>query len=114
MTAVTADVNEARITGTVVDAPKVTQTRTGHERATFKVATTKKYRSQGDTKYAIEHHFIVAWEDRVDLVRQLAPGNMVTVIGPLQTHSWNDYDTGVRQQRTEIIVERVVLHHLEP
>ena len=106
-----ADINEARITGHVVTEPKMKLTNTGHQIATLIVQTLRSFNASGRRKESVEHHLVVAWDGVVERVRQLKPGNRISVFGRLQTHSWNDKVTGVKQRKTEIVAENVILHH---
>ena len=106
-----ADINEVRISGHVIGGPMHKQTITGSLLATFLVQTIRIYEAKGKRREDVEHHFVVAWDALAHRLSGLRPGHRISVFGRIQTHSFTDKTTGVKQRKTEILAENIVLHH---
>uniref|UniRef100_A0A832MMB1 Single-stranded DNA-binding protein n=1 Tax=Eiseniibacteriota bacterium TaxID=2212470 RepID=A0A832MMB1_UNCEI len=108
---VLTDVNEAHITGNVVGEPRLTRTPTGHEVGTIIVQTLRIFRANGKRKETVEHHHVAAWDAMAQKLRDLKPGNRVSVFGYLHTRFKADQETGVKLRKTEIVADQLIVHH---
>ena len=111
LAATSQDINEVRISGSVMDYPKIIQTPAGHRVATFRVTTLRSFNQNGHRREQFESHFVAVWDKLVHLVQDLRPGNRVSVLGGLHTYTWMERRTGVKQSRSEIVGENVIHHH---
>lgn len=111
LAATSQDINEVRISGSVMDYPKIIQTPAGHRIGTFRVTTLRSFNSNGHRREQFEAHYVAVWDKLVHLVQDLRPGNRVSVFGLLHTYTWVEKRTGVKQSRSEIVGENVILHH---
>ena len=106
------DINEVKISGSVMDFPKIILTYDSHKVATFQIINLRVFNAQGRRREQLAKHYVCAWDKVVHLVQDLRPGNKITVHGWLNTYTWIDKITGVRQSRTEIVADTLVVHHL--
>ncbi len=102
--------NRAMIIGNVTRDPEVRQIPSGQTVCSFGVATNRSWKDQaGNKQEAVEFHNIVAWGKLGEICGQyLAKGRKVYVDGRLQTRDWEGQD-GTKRNRTEIVVENMVL-----
>ena len=78
--------------------------------AQFTLATTERYRDRnGELRENTEWHNIVAWRGLADTVEKVVrKGTQLYIEGKLRTRSWTD-QSGVKKDRTEIIVDNFQL-----
>ncbi|MEK7665262.1 MAG: single-stranded DNA-binding protein [Patescibacteria group bacterium] len=102
--------NRAMIIGNVTRDPETRQIPSGQTVCSFGVATNRNWKDQaGNKQEAVEFHNIVAWGKLGEICGQyLAKGRKVYVDGRIQTRDWEGQD-GVKRNRTEIVVENMVL-----
>src|SRR6266850_2497274 len=93
------DTNYVELEGVITSLPELRTMEHGDMRGTIQIATRRVYTTNGDTKNRDEFHHIVAWNSVARLLRDLKPGDRVSVFGRLQTRTWSDKDTGVKQAR---------------
>lgn len=77
----------------------------------MQLATRRVYISKGVKKVDTQFHNIVTWNKATPLLHGLVIGQRIRVFGRLQTRTWEDRDTGVKQERTEIVADRIIRHH---
>ncbi len=102
--------NRAQVIGNITRDPELRYTPNGQAVTTFSVATNRRWKNQGSGEFqeATEYHDVVAWGKAAEFVANyLKKGNKIYVDGRLQTRTWETPD-GVKQRRTEIIVENFV------
>lgn len=102
--------NRATIIGNITRDPELRYTPNGQAVTSFSVATNRRWKSPTSSEYqeATEYHDLVAWGKAAEFVSQyMKKGNKIYVDGRLQTRSWETPD-GVKQRRTEIVVENFV------
>ena len=102
--------NRAMIIGNVTRDPETRQIPSGQTVCSFGVATNRSWKDQaGNKQEAVEFHNIVAWGKLGEICGQyLAKGRKVYVDGRIQTRDWEGQD-GVKRNRTEIVVDNMVL-----
>lgn len=102
--------NRAQIIGNLTRDPEVRKTAGGQSVTSFSVATNRVFTdAAGEKKEQVEYHNLVAWGKLAEICGQyLAKGRKVYVDGRLQTREWDAPD-GAKKNRTEIVVENMVL-----
>src|SRR3970040_639218 len=103
-------VNKVILIGNLTRDPEMRYTPDGQAVTSFGVATNRRWKSkEGEQKEDVEFHNLVAWGKLAELCSQLMKkGRKVYLEGRLQTRSWEGKD-GVTRQRTEIVLEDMVL-----
>lgn len=103
------NLNKAQLIGNVTRDPEVKVTPTNQTVANFSVATTRKWKQNGEPKEATEFHNLVAWGKLAEIIKQYVhKGDKLYVEGRLQTRSW-DKPEGGKAYRTEIVVENMIM-----
>jgi single-strand DNA-binding protein len=103
-------INQALISGNLGQNPEIKEVN-GQKVASFSVATTRRWKDKdGNTQEKTEWHSIVFWGKVVELVieKYVKKGDKVTVIGRLETQSYEDKD-GIKRYQTRIIGETLDL-----
>ena len=103
-------VNLVILLGNVGTDPEVKNFDGGVTKATFKLATTERYKGRnGETKETTEWHTIVCWRGTADFVgNYVRSGRQVYVEGKIQSRSWDGED-GQKHYVTEILADKVEL-----
>jgi single-strand DNA-binding protein len=103
-------VNKVILIGNLTRDPEMRYTPDGQPVTSFGVATNRRWTNkEGEQKEDAEFHNIVAWGKLAELCSQyMKKGRKVYLEGRLQTRSWEGKD-GVTRQRTEIVLEDMVL-----
>ncbi len=101
-------INKAIIVGNLGDDPTVRYTQSGAPVASFRVATTERWKGQdGQMQEQVEWHSIVAWKRLAEICGEyLHKGSKVYIEGKLQTRSWED-NNGVKKYTTEIVAREM-------
>ena len=94
--------------GNLGDDPAVRYTQSGAPVASFRVATTERWKGQdGQMQEQVEWHSIVAWKRLAEICGEyLHKGSKVYIEGKLQTRSWED-NNGVKKYTTEIVAREM-------
>jgi len=97
-----ADINQVTLSGHVGQDPEIKIFEGGSQKASFSVATTKKWvTKEGEKKETTQWHRVEAWAGLAKLSEYIKKGNAVTVIGELQYETYTDKD-GVERNITKI------------
>lgn len=102
--------NRAQVIGNITRDPELRTTPNGQTVTSFSVATNRRWKNQGSNEFqeATEYHDVVAWGKSAEFIANyMKKGQKIYVDGRLQTRGWETPD-GVKQRRTEIIVENFV------
>ena len=101
-------INKAIIVGNLGADPELRYTQSGTAVASFRVATTERWKGQdGQMQEQTEWHSIVAWKRLGEICGEyLSKGSRVYVEGKLQTRKWQDQEGGTRYT-TEIIAREM-------
>lgn len=94
--------NQVLLQGNLADKPDMKKVGAkGASLATFTVVTNKEYVHNGAKKESTQYTKCCAWGWVSETCTNLDKGDLVTVIGEIQTRSWENKD-GVRQYTTEV------------
>ena len=95
--------NKAVLIGRLVKEPELRSTSSGISVLSFTVAVTRNYAPKGEER---QSDFIncVAYRGTADFIsRYFAKGNLIAIVGSIQTRTWDDQE-GKRHWVTEVIV----------
>lgn len=99
-------INNVTLIGRLGKDPEVRYLDNDQTVANFSLATTEKYKKDGEKQEKTEWHSCVAWNKLAEIVEQYAKkGSLVYIEGKLQTRNWKD-DSGTKRYTTEIIVTK--------
>jgi len=101
-------VNKVILIGNLGADPEIRYTQSGTPVATFRVATTERWKGQdGQMQEQTEWHTIVAWRRLAEICGEyLAKGSRVFIEGKLQTRKWQDQN-GNDRYTTEVIAREM-------
>ena len=104
-------VNKVILVGNVGKDPEVRYSQSGTPAANFSLATNEGFKDLNDEwQERTEWHSIVAWQRLAEIVGEyVAKGSKLYVEGKLQTTSWEDWQSGERKYRTEIVARDLLL-----
>ena len=104
-------VNKVILIGNLGKDPEVKYTPQGTPVAKFSLATNERYKDKdGNWQDRTEWHNIVLWQRLAEIAGEyLKKGGKVYIEGRLQTHSWDDKQSGQKKYMTEIIGNDLVL-----
>jgi single-strand DNA-binding protein len=104
-------VNKVILIGNLGKDPEVKYTPQGTPVAKFSLATNERYKDkEGQWQDRTEWHNIVLWQRLAEIAGEyLKKGSKVYIEGRLQTHSWDDKQSGQKKYMTEIIGNDIVL-----
>jgi single-strand DNA-binding protein len=102
--------NKVMLIGNVGTDPEVRYLDGNTKVATFRLATTERYRDRnGETRENTEWHSIVAWRQSADVAeRFIRKGTSLFIEGRLRTRTWTDQQ-GAQHARTEVTVDNLQL-----
>ena len=99
-------INKVILVGFLGRDPEMRYTQNGRAMATFSVATTEKWRKDGQQQEQTEWHNVVAWERLAEICGQyLRKGSKVYIEGKLQTSQWQQ--DGQTRYRTQIVAREL-------
>ena len=103
-------INRVELLGRTGNQPTLRQTPSGMPVTQFSLYTHQIWHNAADQLCeAAERHNVTAWGQlAVQCVNHLHKGSRVYVTGRLQTHRWDDPDTGEVRQRTEVVAAEVI------
>ena len=101
-------INKVILIGNLGDDPTVRYTQSGTAVASFRVATTERWKGQdGQMQEQTEWHSIVAWKRLAEICGEyLTKGSRVYIEGKLQTRKWEDQDGNARYT-TEVVAREM-------
>ena len=102
-----AYLNKVLLIGNTGKDPEFTVTQTGRKRASFSLATTRRYRAaNGEQKEQTDWHYLVAWGKTADVIESLGvhKGMPLFIEGALSYRSWNDTN-GQKRYTPEVTIE---------
>jgi len=104
-------VNKVILLGNLGKDPEVKFTPQGTAVAKFSLATNERFKDKdGNWQDRTEWHNIVCWARLAEIAGEyLKKGRSVYIEGRIQTHSWDDKQSGQKKYMTEIIANDLVL-----
>ena len=102
-----AYLNKVLLIGNTGKDPEFSATQTGRKRATFSLATTRRYRdANGEQKEQTDWHNLVAWGKTADVIESLGvhKGMPLFIEGTLSYRSWTDQN-GQKRYTTDVVIE---------
>lgn len=104
-------VNKVILVGNLGKDPEVKYTAQGTAVAKVSLATNERFKDgRGEWQDRAEWHNLVMWARLAEIAGEyLKKGSKVYVEGRLQTHSWDDKQTGQKKYMTEIVVGELVM-----
>jgi single-strand DNA-binding protein len=104
-------VNKVILIGNLGKDPEVKYTPQGTPVAKFSLATNERYKDKdGNWQDRTEWHNIVVWQRLAEIAGEyLKKGGKVYIEGRLQTHSWDDKQSGQKKYMTEVVANDLVL-----
>lgn len=104
------NLNQVTLIGRLTRDPEQKALPNGTAVANFSIATSRTWKDAktNEKKEETEFHNCVAFGRTAEVIGQyLKKGQLVNVVGRLQTRSWEDKDTKKKLYRTEIIVDQM-------
>lgn len=98
--------NKVILMGRLTRDPELKMTSTNVAVCSFSIAVDRRFVKQGEQRQA-DFINIVAWQKTAEFVAKFfTKGQMINVVGSLQTRNWDD-DKGVKHFATDVIVDEV-------
>jgi len=97
--------NKVFLMGRLTADAELKQTTSGTAVATFTIAVNRRFAKEGQQ----QTDFIrcTAWRQQAEFIcKYFAKGNMICVVGNIQTRNWEDAE-GKKQYSTDIVVDEV-------
>lgn len=103
------NINQVTIVGRLTRDPEMKALPNGTNVVNASIATSRTWKDQAGAKQeSVEYHNIVAFGKTAEIMHQyLKKGQLVGIMGRLQTRAWDDKDSGKKMYRTEIMVENM-------
>jgi single-strand DNA-binding protein len=98
--------NKVQLIGNLGKDPELKETQKGGSICTFSIATTKRWKKDGEKQEKTEWHRIVSFAKKLNenvIKPYVKKGNKVYIEGELQTRSWED-DAGATRFMTEVVL----------
>ena len=103
-------VNKVTLVGNLGADPEVKRMSNGDQLVNLSVATSESWRDKnsGERREKTEWHRVVIFNENLGRVAEqyLKKGMKVYIEGSLQTHSWDDQQSGQKRYSTEIVLQR--------
>lgn len=100
-------VNRVILIGRVGKAPEIRYTPSGDAVASFSMAMTEKWKSDGEAKEKTTWVDIVAWKKLAEVIQEYVDkGSLLYVEGKLQKREWEAEDGGKRS-KMEVVANNV-------
>lgn len=99
--------NKVLLIGNLGSDPEVRYTQAGKQVVSFRVATNRRYKVEGEVREETEWFSIVAFGKMAEICSEfLKKGKSVFVEGRMQTQSWVDA-AGLKHYRSQVIIENM-------
>ena len=103
-------INRVNLLGNVGASIEVQTLPRGTMVANLSLATSERFKQNGEWKDRTEWHALVFFGRQAEIVRDYVnKGSRIHVEGSLRTRSWDDAKTGTKRYKTEIIVNDLTL-----
>jgi single-strand DNA-binding protein len=103
--------NKVQLIGNLGKDPEVKYTPQGTAVAKVSLATNERFKDKdGQWQDRTEWHNVVLWQRLAEIAGEyLKKGGKVYVEGRLQTHSWDDKQSGQKKYMTEVVASDLIL-----
>ncbi|PIR42722.1 single-stranded DNA-binding protein [candidate division WWE3 bacterium CG10_big_fil_rev_8_21_14_0_10_35_32] len=107
----TRSLNKVQLIGNLTRDVELRYTAGGVPVATFGIATNRSYNdASGNAVETAEFTNLVAWSKLAEICSQLLKkGTKVYIEGRLQTSKWDDKESGKPMQRTEVVINDMII-----
>ena len=97
--------NKVILMGRLTRDPELTQTPSGVTVARFSIAVNRRFAKEGQQQ--ADFISCTAWRQQAEFIcKYFKKGSMVSVVGSIQTRSWDGQD-GKKQFATDVVVDEV-------
>jgi single-strand DNA-binding protein len=105
------DLNKVMLTGHLGADPEMRYTPQGSAVTTFRVASSRTWKSADGIQHDDTEWFsVVSWDKLAEICNQyLTKGSRVYIEGRLQTRSWDDKTSGEKRYKTEVIAQDMII-----
>jgi len=101
-----SNVNKVILLGRLGRDPEMRNTQSGSKIANLRLATSEKWRKDGELVERTEWHTVVIFDKLAEIAEQYATkGSLVYIEGQMQTRKWKDKD-GQDRYSTEIVLPK--------
>jgi single-strand DNA-binding protein len=102
-----SSLNRVMLIGSLGRDPEIRTLNSGERVANFSVATSERWKKDGEQKEKTEWHNVVVFNDGLATIceKYLKKGSKVYIEGAIQTRKWTDKD-GNERYSTEIVIQR--------
>ena len=98
--------NSVSLVGRLTKDPELIATASGVNKCSFSIAVNRNFKNS-QKEYEADFISCVAWKGQAEFIsKYFGKGNLIGVLGRLQTRIWDGAD-GNKQFRTEVIVSEV-------
>ena len=110
-----AYLNSVNLIGAVGNDPEVRTLQGGAKVASFRLATTERYKDRdGNKNEQTEWHSITVWNGKADFVEKyVKKGNNLFISGKLSTRQWTD-QSGNKRYTTEVVADNIQMLDRKP
>lgn len=110
-----AYLNSVNLIGAVGNDPEVRTLQGGAKVASFRLATTERYKDRdGNKNEQTEWHNITVWNGKADFVEKyVKKGNNLFISGKLATRQWTD-QSGNKRYSTEVVADNIQMLDRKP
>jgi len=100
--------NVVVLTGRLTHDPELRETGNGTAVCNFSIAVNERWKTKdGEAKERVEFVPVVVWGNQAtNCSRYLSKGHSVSVMGRMQTQSYDDRD-GIARKKTEVVADKV-------
>lgn len=100
-------VNKVVLVGNVGRDPELKSTNGGAAVCNFTMATTERWKKDGEKQERVTWHNITAFAKSAELAGQyIKKGMLIFLEGVIRQDQWEDAETGVKKYKTYIVAER--------
>ena len=102
-----SSLNRVMLIGSLGRDPEIRTLNSGERVANFSMATSERWKKDGEQKEKTEWHNVVVFNDGLATIceKYLKKGSKVYIEGAIQTRKWTDKD-GNERYSTEIVIQR--------
>jgi single-strand DNA-binding protein len=102
-----SSLNRVMLIGSLGRDPEIRTLNNGERVANFSVATSERWKKDGEQKEKTEWHNVVVFNDGLATIceKYLKKGSKIYIEGSIQTRKWTDKD-GNERYSTEIVIQR--------